>query len=507
MTRIWSAVSIVALGLAGSAEAQHTVPDTSVLDVVAKWYVSGSDSMLVASPLEQPTGSVFKGLLAYGQHYSAGGQIELNRLRRPADSRHLHSAFHQEADYTIWEGHLSYLSGSASTLNTAMTRWYVLSNDDHPIGMSTTPPEECGGLNCTLPSTLGYTIPRFGKDRELLTTVTNGVAGNDRVTLKSNKVAGGAIYELSWRGKQFINDWDLAGRSLQTAVFFTSNSSILECDNPNPTEAGDKYGRPYHAVFNPNGPDPWPHGSPVLSMTTGATSLDTSTRPLMWEPSCFYGSDLLPATDDIRFAHPVLWDGVIGKTIEMNYAGHPRIMKWISKIDFSHEYPPLPVNSSNPQNASIYPVVVHLTAEFTNWYLYDAAASVLHTVPPPPDPNVDRCTWPYQTWAIQPQSGGGIVSTGDGSYAMGFFYNGGLHPDPYFTDRKEGFNFCDFVDSQGTGGKYDFATTQLGLNLQPAHVGPAYGQYQAVAYVIVGSLCQVITDMQTLHGTGVPACP
>jgi len=90
---------------------------------------------------------------------------------------------------------------------------------------------------------------------------------------------------------------------------------------------------------------------------------------------------------------------------------------------------------------------------------------------------------------------------------LGIYYDGGLGPDPYTSSLKEGFAFCDFV-VPGQTGKYDYSTTPLQFDKRPHDVGPEYGQYQSVAYVIVGTLAQVKCDMRALYLWPAPhACP
>ena len=81
--------------------------------------------------------------------------------------------------------------------------------------------------------TLGYGFPRYGTQSEHPL-----VAQGSQVKLVANLVAGGAISELWWNGKQFVNDHDY-GRQIQIAANLSGQAEAF-----NPTEGGDSFGPP-----------------------------------------------------------------------------------------------------------------------------------------------------------------------------------------------------------------------------------------------------------------------
>lgn len=117
--------------------------------------------------------------------------------------------------------------------------------------------EGCGSTG------LGFGYPRYFTSNTNLLSLSGG-----EITIKSNRVAGGATWELWWNGKQFLNYYDY-GRQLQGAVFWkTSGTAPLH----NPTEAGDQYATPSIPVRRR-------HGSPLLTASNSGLTQTTKSIP------------------------------------------------------------------------------------------------------------------------------------------------------------------------------------------------------------------------------------
>jgi hypothetical protein len=181
----------------------------------------------------------------------------------------------------------------------------------------------------------GFAYRRAAGER--LTSVSGG-----GVTVKSNKSAGGAVWEWWWHGKQFINDYDY-GRQLQMALY-TDDGKALE-------EAGDKYGTPDVPAYAR-------HESPTLYVENSAVNHQSSRAvPIEWSPEGHSGG----MSNAIIYAN-----AKIGKEITLDWIGPDKVdRQWpVIMYESVYEGPPFPA-------VSIEAPTAYLNAEFTTYYKYD----------------------------------------------------------------------------------------------------------------------------------------
>ena len=96
------------------------------------------------------------------------------------------------------------------------------------------------------------------------------MAGPWPITIRTCAHDAGAICSLTWRNKEFIDDFD-HGRQLQSALVFDHQG-----ENFNPTEAG--------ASHLTNGINPSPSSSILESSWSTSNELGTKTRMAFWNP-------------------------------------------------------------------------------------------------------------------------------------------------------------------------------------------------------------------------------
>jgi hypothetical protein len=346
-------------------------------------------------------------------------------------------------------------SSSARPGLTMLTRTFHPVTGDH--GLRTAAQEMPGYSD----EELGlYGFGRFGKAEVEHTSLSCG-----GVTVRSNNVAGGAVWAWSWDGVQFVNDADF-GRQIQSAIFLP--------DDGNPTEAGAantarvSLGR--YGMF----------GSPVArsEVSPDACTMQTRALPLEWSP----GGNLGLAPNQ-----PALWDGyVIGKDLTLNYRG----LGAVAKYD-AYFYLPQDVPAPTQLETTGY-----LRANFSHAYACNA-----------------------QTGQYQPQSfdelghiqlpndgfpftyGGPILADPATGHAMGVY---GQMAQVFGTEEPTGgtirymtiWNFDDGAsDDQLANATYKWAAFQ----------GPgafAAGEHTTTLYIINGTLAEVCSRMMELYHAG-----
>ncbi len=168
------------------------------------------------------TEGTLEGQAWYLLNQSATGTRAINRLYRNASPYdHLNSIATSEGDYQF-EHVLGYAHTGTDSGLAEIKRWFNATVTDHLTAFNGEDPTVHG---YTFETVLGYGFPRYGQDCEQNYSVTAG-----GVTIRANKVAGGAVSELIWNGKQFINNFDY-GRQIQTAFNF---GSVGELDSSCP---------------------------------------------------------------------------------------------------------------------------------------------------------------------------------------------------------------------------------------------------------------------------------
>ena len=402
-----------------------------------------------SSKSEDEKRGAMEGQAWYLLNQSATGTRAINRLyRNTSPYDHLNSIATSEGDYAFEHvlGHAYVGTGSGLA---EIKRWFNATVTDHLTAFDGEDPSIHG---YTFETVLGYGFPRFGQDCEQNYSVTAG-----GVTIRANKVAGGAVSELIWNDKQFINNYDY-GRQIQTAFNFTN---VGEQDNP--TEAGSKYGCP--GVVKPE----YAQGSPIYYVTSNGSTLMTKSRPLQWNPGNFTGGGR---------DNPVMWNGTIEKEVILNrfsgeYDAH--VIEWTTTIDIPHD--------SDEFDWEL--VTAYTNDEFSSQYVYDAENDVRRTADVPNG----RCTdQPFIT-----NSGGVINATSDGNYALGAYRTK--------SNNLNHFALCRYQNGRG-GGKYGADTTKWSVLERDNEDGISKGEYEASAFLIVGTLADVVSTMRSMYLDG-----
>ena len=335
-------------------------------------------------------------------------------------------------------------------------RWYDPVHSNHMITFVGEDPSSEGFFYETIH---GYAFPRYGDNCEFNHSISVG-----GVTLRANRAAGGAISELVWNGKQFINNYDY-GRQIQIAFNFTN---VGEYDNPN--EAGSRYGCP--GVVNAS----VAQGSPVHYAYFSGNTLYTKTSPLQWNPDNWGGSN----------RWPVMWNGTIEKEVTLNYdtSYSAHVIKWTSILDV----PSVDVTGEGDWEL----VTAYLVAEFNGLYAFDAAIDALYDKTSAVSNN-SCLDAPNQD--LRPDSGGVIIATANGSHALGAFRT-------KVGDTVNHFALCRFWNSAG-GGKYGADTTKWAVMGRTSDFsGVKSGINTGTAYLVVGSLSDVRQTMREMYLDG-----
>lgn len=306
---------------------------------------------------------------------------------------------------------------------------------------------------------MGYGYPRFGTECEMNYTISAG-----GVTLKANTVAGGAISELTWNTKQFVNNYDY-GRQIQTAFNFDTTP-----EGDNPTEAGSKYGCPGLVSAGRA------QGSPLLDISSSGSTLYTETRPLLWNPDAQGGGD----------NNPVIWNGTIEKEVVLNYdtSYDAHVIKWTTSID----------NPSSRSGFTWELVTAYLNSEFNKFWSYDAVSDTY--VEETSNISSSSCIYggagANSTVRLRPDAGGVILSTSDENYALGVYR------------KKSSYNYftlCNLTGTSGSG-KYGNNTTKWSVNEFNGSSSICSGTHSGTVYLIVGTLTDVIQTMQGMYLDG-----
>lgn len=386
----------------------------------------------------------------YLLNQSAIGTRAINRLyRNTSPYDHLNSIATSEGDYAF-EHVLGYAYIGTGSGLVEIKRWFNATVTDHLTAFDGEDPSTNG---YAFETALGYGFPRYGQDCEQNYSVTAG-----GVTIKANKVAGGAVSELIWNGKQFINNYDY-GRQIQTAFNFGKAG-----EQDNPTEAGSKYGCP-GTVKKPE----YAQGSPIYYVTSNGSTLITKSRPLQWNPENFTGGGR---------ENPVMWNGTIEKTVELNhfsgrYDAH--VIRWTTTIDIPHD--------SDYFDWEL--VTAYTNDEFSSQYAYDAENNVRSVAVVPNN----KCT----AQPFIPNAGGVINATSDGKYALGAYRkkSGGLNH----------LALCKYENGRG-GGKYGEDATKWSVLERDRVASISEGEYSGSAYLIVGTLADVVSTMRSMYLAG-----
>ncbi len=427
--------------------------DNIILNLLTRRYIASHTDHYLSQQATETVG-IQEGQIFYVPYSNLSDTAPLYELYHNDHADHMTSRSTDESDYHLKKA-LGYAFTTGQSYLSPIRRWYRATYGDRMIAFNE---EDPGWFGYSLEAVLGYGFPRFGKRCE-----TNFVLSSGDVTIKANKQAGGAISELSWNGKQFINNYDY-GRQIQIAFNFTNTA---EYDNP--TEAGSVYGCP--GIVDA----PYAQGSPIVYVTASGPTLLTKTHPLQWQPENWGGGP----------DRPVMWKGTIEKSVTLNYdtkySAH--VIKWVSTLNVPAE----DVTGSGDWEL----VAAYLTSDFNKQYSFDAQHDVL-TDKSDVVPNND-CRGAPEDEDYRPDSGGVINATADSNYALGVYRTR--------TDGHNHFVHCKFLNSHG-GGKYGADATKWSVMGRESMPGVRAGVNTGVVYLIVGTLDDVVDTMRGMYLDG-----
>lgn len=398
--------------------------------------VNDGDFMTSENPYERDEFPGF-GTNFYIPAYNVPGTgPEMWRLDAPWNNDHMDSPTPGEGGYNT-DGPLGFPYSSPSIfLNMPeLTRYYNGTDFDHGTG-----PGPSGILYSTghwVDANFGWWgFPGYG-----LSTPANLTLSGGGVTIASNPMSGGQIWDWQWNGAEFLNSPDVNptagfGQGMQAAIFYAVPGPANPlCDSPpgsapgsvqNPTEAGDCYSG-YYAGGNVPSPEDW-HGSPLVALGNanvgGAYPVQMSASiPLEFSPQNWGGS----------WVNPLVYTGVqLGKTITLNYQDLGPVAEYITTVMV-----PFTLQSAQVQvPTGIVPATLGPNNESALTYLIYDVGNISVDYPEGILMNVNSCGQTVSYALIganqcpvitgyEPNGGSGyagaIVSSQYGDYAMGVY--------------------------------------------------------------------------------------
>lgn len=407
----------------------------------------GNSDYMTTTNLTEATNFPVKGQSYYLPSASLSNTSPLYRAYN--GSKHMVTASSTgEGGYTT-ESNVGYgYNSSSAALGTVnMFRSYNSSNGDYTLSS----PNYSITSYDTPQYFSKYGYPRYNSKTSLLTL--NG----SKISIKSNRVAGGALWELSWNGKQFVNNLDY-GRLIQASMNLGSGAL--------PTEGGDK-----QANANSN----FSHGSPLIEAYNSATTQVTTAVPLEWFNQTFNSTgnvhDLI-----------IYKNFKLGKKItldpSLNLGGFnylvPQIAKYVTTF-----YTPSSLSGVHIEIPTGY-----LNTEFSRFFEIDATQSNLNTGLTEVFLNVNE-----SKQSPSYNAGGLVIATQDLSYAMGIYINipvsKSVDNDPNSIYYFRNWRFGDTV--KWSLGRYGNISA---------------GSHEYTSYIIVGTLDNVRNAMRSLSVNG-----
>lgn len=274
--------------------------------------------------------------------------------------------------------------------------------------------------------------------------ISSPAATTTPITIKTCDHDAGAICSLTWKGKQFINDYD-HGRQLQSAVSFDGLGEAY-----NPTEAGCETPHNYflHLRYNCNQRNPSPSSSVLLAHAATTSQLETYSQMAFWKP---VGASKL-SNHKLR------------KIVTIGYEGMANVIEY--KVEFT-----MPLNEQH-SFAQFEVLTAYMPYEFSRfrWYRHPDSISEYGT-------NGFERNMPV------------IASTNDGSHAIGFFNPA----TPQINYPDAGY------------GSWKFETDKvMKINnvmrfSNPLQMADSQGTVKFRVFVIVGTFAEVKEGMNKLH--------
>lgn len=284
--------------------------------------------------------------------------------------------------------------------------------------------------------------------------------GNEAITVRTSENYAGAISELWFRGKQYVNAHD-AGRLFQTSVQL---DGMGECNNP--TEAGSEAAHDGSRTM-----------SVLQSITANAGSLSTVTRPAYWfRPGetwyCGVGMGAAPVSNHR-----------IEKTFSVGFEGDNQIVSWSSTFDLAENH-----------NLMIFSQSAYLRGEFTSFLAYNPYTQSLQSaVSSAYEDNPFPLRHPY----LFPP----VVSTADGRHAIGVIAldleQGATPGRSTYVPQYPMLTFLQTTDPEDKTTKFEvnfFVSTPIaGTAVAPG------GRYTAQMYLVFGTLEEVRSRIAKLY--------
>jgi hypothetical protein len=436
--------------------------DAVPLNILWRVALGSTDKVTTANPTERDSYPL-DGAIAYVPRDATWvSTLPMYRLYNGVD--HMDSMFAGEGGYTT-EGVLGYLWTSNLYNGIYPIKRSYQSSDHATITYLSALP------SYTEEGVLGYGYPRYLNTKESLSSISAG-----GVTIKSNYVAGGALWSWVWNNTEFISIFD-HGRQIQSSLTpGYSPTPYTTGDGSNPTEAGDDHG--------------YSHGSPCARLdnyTTSTTEFPNASSispvqatravPLEWQPSVWTGGG----------DNPVVWrDLLMGKNITLNYSPDGIDRNWpVAK------YTTVLWSKNSISSVFVEIPTGYLRGNFDRFYTYDASSQVLAEV----TFNVTETGTGYM-----PASGYGgvIITTSDNTLAMAVYgvstANGGsIKPT---TNGINGFGLFRFPAPDGT------APASYNCSKWAAYWYGATSSGETLfnVYVMTGSLSDCQNYMRTLYG-------
>lgn len=296
-----------------------------------------------------------------------------------------------------------------------------------------------------------YGYPRYNSNTSLLTL--NG----SEISLKSNRVAGGAIWELSWNGKQFVNHLDY-GRLIQSSMNLGSGAL--------PTEGGDR-----HANSNSN----FSHGSPLIEAYNSGSTQVTKAVPLEWHNQDFNGTGSvhdLVIYKDFSLGKKITLDPSLNLGASNNLI--PQIVKYVTTF-----YTPTSLSDVHIEIPTGY-----LNNEFSRFFEVDATKSDLNAGLTEIYLNVNE-----SRQSPDYNGGGLVIATQDLNYAMGIYIN---KPVAKTVDNDPNSKY--YLRNWRFGNAVKWSVARFG-DISP-------GSHEYVSYIVVGTLNNVRNAMRSLYVNG-----
>ena len=262
----------------------------------------GGDRTITADPIERDAYPLDGAIFYVSSADHEASTVPLYRLFNGSD--HMVSLDPNEGagqGYRV-EGILGYPFLLQQPGTSELIRTYNASTGHHSLRNSTGLETEKGYSDEPL-GVYGY--PRYYNLGKKLLSLTGG-----GVTVDSNEVAGGSLWQLTWNGTEIINNWDY-GRQTQTDIF--------PFDYANPTEAGDTWSNDPVAAIN--------HGSPLGLAENDGLTQRTRSIALEYDPDgtqqCYYQPPVGPCPGFGGGAdNPVVWrDVILGKDLTLDFNG------------------------------------------------------------------------------------------------------------------------------------------------------------------------------------------